>query len=473
MTMSYWPRIPPKEPTGGIKAFRGVNKLDQFSMDVSYSPRTKNLISTLAPAMTTRPGFSVLGAPIGTRVLGLAVWKTQELHAVFNDGTWRKWNGSAWTTLKSGLNTSAVWSFANYKGNLGTVNLVGTNGIDPMQHYDGSSVTNLPTAPAGANFIETHDNRLYCAVGLKIYFSPIGIADNWNLVEQTAADGGNLDKNTPEGENIVGLRAGSGHVTVFFPSSSWELYGTSADNYSYEPIAEDIGGLNDQCIVNLEGVIYFLDETGIYLYAGGTRPKKQFSAPVQWYVDNMNQSAKLTSCMGADGRYLYVAIPMGANATSPDTILVYDSQNQIWNVWENIPAVMFTKWGPTLYMADAQGRVLRVGGKTDNGVAIVSEWQGKPLGAASMGQLVRCRGLWITADKPAGSKLQVYITDRPDDAGWKLAGTFGESQDIQNKSIPVAPNLQGNSRWWRPKLVATGPVTVYEIAWDQIDLPIR
>jgi hypothetical protein len=474
MSLNYWPRIPPKQPSNGIREFRGVNKLDPYSLNTSFSPLARNLISSNFPALTVRPGFSVLGSVSGaTRVLGLGIWKATELHAVFNDGTWRKWTGSTWTTLKSGLSKTAVWSFANYKGNLGNVNLVGTNGVDPMQHYDGTTVSNLATAPAGGNFIETHDNRLYCAVGLKLYFSPIGIADNWNLVEQTAADGGNFDKNTPEGESICGLKAGSGHITVFFPSSSWELYGTSSDDYTYMPVAEDIGGLNDQSIVNLGGVTYFLDETGIYAYSGGARPRKDFSLPVQWYVDNMIPSAKQTCCMGADGRYLYVAIPM-ASSSAPDTILVYDSLMQVWYVWDNIPAVFFAKMGDALYVADAQGRVLQLGGTTDNGAAISWEWQSKPIGAATMGQLTRVRQLVVTADKPAGSTLQVSLTDQPTaDSGWKTAGTFGSELNIQSRSLPVPPSMMGNVRFFRTKLSGTGPATIYELAWDQIDMPLR
>jgi hypothetical protein len=466
--------IAKKEPSHTIKEFRGANKMDPYSLDPSYSPRSKNLISTKFPALTTRPGFSVLGAPIGTKVLGLGVWKETELHAIFNDGTWRKWTGSAWSVpLKSGLSTTATWSFVNYKGNLAGINLIGANGVDPIQRYDGSTVSNLATAPAGGNFIETHDNRLYCAVGIRVYYSPIGIADNWNLVQQTDADGGFIDKNTPQGESICGMKAGIGHVTIQFPSSTWELYGTSPSDFSYLPVAEDIGGLNDQCIVNLGGILYFLDETGIYVYSGGTRPRKEFSAPVQWYVDNMNKTARQTSCMGADGRFLYVALPMGATATAPDTILVWDSIEKTWDVWEGMQPLMFAKMGDMLYMADAQGRVLRLGGDTDNGVPIAWEWQSKPFGGRSMGQLIRWRGLWVTADKPAGSTLQVHITDQPTgDSAWKLAASLNEKVNLQSSRIPIPPATMGNARFLRQRLSGTGAVTIYETAWDQIELPI-
>lgn len=472
--MKQWPRIPPKEPSHAIKAFQGTNKLDPFSLDPSFSPRTKNLISTKAPAMTTRPGFSVLGAAIGTKVLGIGVWKDTEIHAVFNDGTWRKWTGAAWSAaLKFGLSITATWSFVNYKGNLGSIHLIGSNGVDTIQKYNGATVTDLATAPVGGNFIETHDNRLYCAVGIRLYYSPIGIADNWNLVQQTDADGGFLDKNTPQGESIISMKAGAGHVTIQFPSSSWELFGTNPGDFSYLAVAEDIGGINDQSIVNLGGVLYFVDETGIYVYSGGVRPRKEFSLPMQWYIDNLNKAAKQTCCMGADGRYLYIALPMGAAATAPDTILVYDTIEKIWNVWEDLQALFFAKMGDTLYMADAQGRVLQVGGTTDAGVAISWAWDSKPFGAKSMGQLIRWRGLWVTVDKPAGSAMQFYITDQPTiDTGWKSAGSLSSETSLISKRLPIPPATMGNARFLRQRITGIGPATIYETAWDQVELPI-
>lgn len=472
--MAYWPRIPPKQPTHAIKAFRGISKLDPFSLDPAFAPRTRNIISSNAPAMTTRPGFSVLGSAIGTRVLGMSAWKDSELHAVFNDGTWRRWTGSAWSSpLKSGLNTTATWSFVNYKGNLTDINLIGSNGVDPIQTYNGSTVSTLATAPAGGNYIETHSNRLFCAVGLRTYYSPIGIANNWNLVQQSDADGGYLDKNVPEGESIIGMKAGAGHVTIQFPSSTWELYGSSPGDFSYQVVSDDIGGLNDQSMVTLGGVMYFLDETGIYSYSGGVRPRKEFSAVVQWYVDNMSKTAKATSCMGADGRFLYVALPMGASATAPDTILVYDSIEKVWNVWEDIQAVMFARMGDTLYMADAQGRVLRVGGTTDAGAPISCLWDSKPVGAGSMGQLIRWRGLWITVDKPAGTSMQFYINDQPSgESGWKLTGSLSSETSIVTKRMPIGPGTMGNAKFLRQRIAWTGPATIYETAWDQVELPI-
>jgi hypothetical protein len=471
MSLNLWPSTRTKLPSRTIRAFKGVNRLDTYSIDPSYSPLTRNLSSSLTPALTTKPGFSVLTS-VGARVIGLASWKNTELHAVFGDGTWRRWNGSAWTTLKSGLNTTAEWSFVNFKGAFIDTNLIGTNGIDPAQRYDGSTVQALANAPTGANYVDQHDNRLYVAVENKVYFSGLNVADEWTVTGRPDdSSPGTIRKETYVGENIVGIRSGAGHATVFFPSSSWELYGTSASDYILMPVAEDFGAINNKCVVNLGGVLYFLGDTGIYRYSGGVRPQKDFSLPVQWYVDNMSPATQ-NCCVGTDGRYLYITIPL----ISSTVVLVWDSQENAWNVWDDMIPTQMTKMGDALYMAEVGNVcVVKLGGSNLNaGLFPISwEWQSKTFTGQSMGQNMRFMRLWITVDKPSGSTLQVYMTKEPEaDSGWVLVGDLNAVSDLQSKRICINPSQMANSPTLRFKLAGTGQCTVREISWDERQFPI-
>jgi hypothetical protein len=460
-----WPTAKQKEPTRTLREFKGVNLLDAFGINPAYSPHATNTSSALAPALSVKPGFSSLGAPIGTTVLGLAVWKNQELHAVFNDGTWRKLVGSTWTTLKTGLSTTAVWSFVNFKGGFTDTNLIGANGIVALR-YDGATVQPLANAPTGLNYVTQHDNRVYGAVGNRIAYCGIDLAEEWTVVgRRDDSSPGTIPKETYTGENINGISAGAGHATIFFPSSSWELYGTSFSDYQVIEVASDIGAINNQSSAILGGVLYFLDESGIYSYTGGVRPDKSFSLPVQAYVDGMNQAAKASCCMGADGRYLYVSIP-GA-------VLVWDSIQSQWHAWNDVQPLHIAKMGDTLYMADNLGRVMRIGGTTNNGSGIAWEWQSKTFTSPSMSQLLRWMGLWLTIDKPADSTLQVYVTKEPTaDSGWVLVGDMGAVAALQNRRIKLNPSQVAASQTLRLKLAGTGPCTVREIAWDERQFPI-
>ncbi|MGK9252364.1 hypothetical protein [Paenibacillus humicus] len=469
--MNFWPATNKSVPSQSLREFAGVFKGDTFSINPSLSPSLFNLISSQAPAITTRPGYSAVGLAVGTRVLGLSTWKNQQLHAVFNDGTWRKWDGSSWVTLKSGLDTSAEWSFCNFKGGWTDTNLIGTNGVQKMQRYDGATVQDVTTAPDGANFVDQHDNRLYVAIENKVAYSGLNVADEWTVKGRpNDSSPGTLRKETYVGENVIGIKSGAGHATVFFPSSSWELYGTSPSDFAFVSVAEDIGCINDQSIVNLGGVMYFLDETGIYTYSGGVRPSKAFSRPVQEYVDGMIKSARKYCCMGSDGRYLYVAIPLNSTSNA-DTLLVWDSQQQSWWVWKNWTPTHFIKMGETLYMADAQGRVNQIGGTTDNGFAIAWEWQSKTFTADSMAMNLRWLRMWLTVNKPAGSTATIYLSKEPEtDNGWISVGAISAAV-LANKRVPVTPFQMALSPYLRTKISGSGPATIREISWDEKQFP--
>jgi hypothetical protein len=121
-----------------LREFKGVSKLDAFSIGEEYATSTKNLTSARYPALKVRPGFSNLGSTFGGAIVGLGVWKDTELHAA-GGGEWKKWTGSAWSAaLASGLSASAIWSFCNFQGNFAGINLLAANGVDAVKKHDGS-----------------------------------------------------------------------------------------------------------------------------------------------------------------------------------------------------------------------------------------------------------------------------------------------------------------------------------------------
>jgi len=460
-------------PVTTISIFAGINREDAFTINAGEATVTKNLTSAKYPALTVKPGFSLLGSAIGTRVLGLGVWKDTELHAIFNDGTWRKWTGTAWSSaLKSGLSTTAEWSFCNFMGNLAGINLIAANGVDPIQRYDGSTVQALTGAPTGGNYIEQHDNRLYCAVGNELHFSPLRIADDWTTVNGDDADPGVIVVETNDGETICGLKAGSGHVIIFKPSTMHELYGTSASDYRLIPAAEDIGILNNKCCVNLNAITYFVDDTGIYRYNGGSRPDDTFAVRVRGYIRGMNPSARNTACIGTDGNRLYVAIPV-TSSSAPDTVLEFDPTNNTWYVWEDVAPVFMAKKGSNWYMGDASGRVLQIGGTTAAGTAITWNWVSKPFSARSLAQRIRWYRAFFAGVVPEGSTLQVYLSKSASgDDDWLLARSINADGVISSSRVGIPTTMIPNAQWIRVKFQGTGPVDILEFTFEQDVKPL-
>lgn len=444
--------------------FRGVNTLDPFSIDPAYAMSVKNLTSAKYPAATTRPGYSVLKQQ-GTKVIGLAAWKDDELHAIFDDGTWWKYDGSTWTQLTSGLSTAAEWSFCNFRGNFDDINLIAANGIGVPRRYDGSTVTTLSGAPSGLNYIEQHDNRLYGAVGNTLHFSELSVPTNWTQTMGSDSDPGQIVVETPNGEEINGLLAGAGHIIIYKPSYQAELYGTSPSDYRKIDVADDIGLANHRSKVVLNGVVYQMDRNGIYSYLGGARPDKRFSLVIQKYIDELSEADLAKCCMGTDGQRLYTYIP--------DKILEYDPKFGTWYVWEGISAAHFARVGDSFYVGDTKGRVLRFGGSTDAGEPIKGEWVSKPFTAESMSQVIRWLRAWVTANVPAGSSINVYMSKTVDGDDWILVGNTQNNAGIVNKPIYLRSQTLPNAKMLRIKIEFTGPVDIHEIAREEEHMPIR
>ncbi len=467
---SDWQPLPGILAPIAQKMFKGENRLDRFAIDDTYATETKNLTSSEYPALSVRPGYTRLGAAFAARILGLDAWKESEIHAISN-GNWYSWNGSAWSaSLASGLSTTANWSFCNFKGAYADFNLIGSNGV-VVKKYDGAAVSDLGNAPAGGNFIDTHDNRLYCAVKNLVYFSALNIADDWSDTDPYVGSGA-IKINDDSGKDIVGLKAGSEHLLTFFPHSSYELFGTGPDDMRMMPVAQDIGLLSNQCVVSVGGVLYWADANRIYRYTGGSRPQFDFSLPVQWYLDTMNAANRAKCCAGTNGKKFYFSLPSGT-ATDPDTTLEYDPQFGIWNVWKDIAPLYWAMSGNVLYFGDKDGGVNQVGGTTDSGTAIAWKWVSVPFGSRIAAQDIRWYRMWIIADIPVGSTCNVYLSALDEgDTDWTLASSVTADAGMQKKRIIVPVDTIANAGWIRVKFEGTGPVHIHEFDRQQRELPI-
>jgi hypothetical protein len=418
-----------------------------------------NLTSTKYPGVTTRPGYSVLGAAIGSKVLGLGVWKGQELHAIFNDGTWRKWNGSSWVTLTSGLSTTADASFTNFQGNLSDINLFMTNGTDQMRRYDGSTISTVSGAPVGSNFITTYQNRLWVGVGKELHACALDNQDEWSTFSGNDEDSYVKDMESTYGESINMLSGSLTRLTIGMPNSIYELYGGVPSAFNTHTITDDEGVVNNKSAVTNLGIMTFMHSTGIFEYPGGTLPDKDFSDIVRTYYPSISSG----SATGSDGHRLYYFI-------SPDTMLVYDPRDgiNVWSVWNGIQANCFALMNHVLYIGDNQGRVLQLGGMdSDNGTPISWYAITKPFNNQSLAQKLRWYKLWIVADVPDGSTFNVSLSPSADGNDWvDVTPTKQGSRYI----IPVTS--MANENYIRIKLSGTGPVNIQEITRQQRQLPL-
>ncbi|MHA7967688.1 hypothetical protein ACX93W_26600 [Paenibacillus sp. CAU 1782] len=469
--MAYWGAIRGVGNPIPIRDFNGVYKPDDegFNLPDNLFTELINFGPSNAPGLTTRPGYSVIGQT-SERILGLGAWKDQELHVIFSDGTWQRWDVTGWSLMTSGLSTTAEWTFCNFKGNLSDINLIASNGVDPIKRYDGSTVQNLAGAPSGGNFITTHSNRLYCAVGNFLRYSALNIATDWTTAGDAGA--GEIQVNTTDGETINGLSAGNGYITVFKPSSMFELYGKGPQSYAMESIATDIGAASNKAITAYDQTVPIINRDGIYQYSGGMRPRREYSKPVQNYV-NLSNKEQTAKCVAASsGEYIYFGIPYGSS-TNNSRILQYYPLHQTWYTWDSIAVCQMIRVGDKMYFGDESGRVLLLGGTTDNGTPITATAITKPFTSEAISRKMHWFKIWIVATIAAGSSLSVYISKYPSGEDWILAKTLTANTNMQFQEMLVPTNSIADANAVRIKIVATGPVSIHEISRQLRELPMR
>lgn len=454
-----WSELSGVMPPISIKTFRGESGLDKFSIEENFAIETKNLSANDYPAMETRPGFTLVGGARPNRISGLGSWKDSELQAI-SSGNWYRYRENSWNSLASGLSTSARWSFCNFKGKYSNFHLLGSNGVDPVKKYNGTSVTNLSGAPLG-NYVDTHDGRVYLAIDNTVRFSALNDAEDWTDVDPYVGSG-TIRINDERGRDIIGMKAGSEHLLAFFPNATYELFGTGPDDFRMIRVADDIGLISNQCVVSVNGVLYWADVNGIYYYTGGARPRKDFSLPVQKYIDGINKDYLHKCSAGTDGQRFYLSIPYG-NATEPNVTLVYDPEySGSWYVWRNMNQLSFIRSNNEFYFGDVAGRVCRVGGATDNGAPIEWSWVSVPFGGTNANN-IKLYKLWVIADVPIGSTFNVLLSDSDRGDDWTLAQSIVPKSNLQKQRIIVPVQHVSNALHFRIKLEGTGYVKIHEI----------
>lgn len=456
-------QIPPMQQLDNIsinpiREFRGLNTFDALSIGDSFWTDVSNLDSSNFPAAAVRPGHSVLGQ-YGTKVLGLAAWKGTEIHVVFDDGTWRKYVGGTWTTLKSGLNTSAPWSFTNFQGAWNEINLVGANGINGLHRYDGSTVQTFGDAPANINYLTTYQNRIWGAFGNEIRACRLDNGNMWNHFPGTEEDSYGKTIESDRGENINFLSGSLSKLVIGFPNSVRELYGGLPSDFADKLITDDEGFANNRAGITQNGTLSFMHRTGIYQYSGGSLPSSEFSEVIGNYPLDIDNAA-----VGTDGKKIYYQ--------ATDKTIVYDTRTDIfaWNVWRGINAACFL-YADGLYVGDTQGRVLKIGSATDNGTPISWFAISKAFSAALLAQKQRWYKLYITADLAAGSTINVYLSKSVNGNDWEQVQSV-TGNGLGSTKILVPVGKYALESFVRIKLEGTGYAKLYEIVRQTRALPL-
>jgi hypothetical protein len=457
MKQQGWGEITGIHPPVSIRNFKGVNTLDPLSIEEQFAVSNKNISTKFYPSAAVREGSSVLGTVSGV-VQGFMVWKETELHAIVN-GSWLKWNGTSWTTLASGLSTTAKPTYTNFKGNYSDYRLLMANGVDPVKMYDGTTVSNVPNAPTGMNYIVSHDNRVYGAVKNALHYSALRKADNWTTVDES----GQIMIEDGAGEDITCLMAGTGHVVAFTRQATHELYGTNPGNYRLQVISEEIGCMTHHSAVLISGTLFFLSHDGIYRYNGGTAPRKDYALSMQGLFDRINTATSNNAVAGTDGERYYISLPIDG-ATKPNVTIEYDPNFDAWNYWDfGLTPSDYVEIKDVMHVGFEESRIIKMGGTSDNGSAIPFSLETVPFSYHSLAANNRLYRLWIVCDVPIGATLNVYISNEKKGSNWRLMKTLTADANLQATQILIPVTESFHHNLVRVKIEGTGPVVIHEL----------
>lgn len=441
-----------------IRQFAGFSAMDPFTLNDNIMVKNKNISTKDVPAATVRDGFEQLPNLVSP-IMGMGSWKEEQLN-VISGGAWKKLMGSSWVDVISGLNAAAKWSFTNFKGNFSDIALIAANGVDPVKVYNGASVSNLENAPAGMNYVTSHENRLYGAVDNSLHYSALRKPTDWNTVDES----GQIVIENSNGEKISSVVGGTGKIVIFLPHSMHELYGTGPLNFRLQLITEEIGCVSHQSAVMVTGILFFLSHDGIYRYTGGASPQKDFSLPVQNIVEKVNPNAWGSVVAGTDGERYYISLPING-ATEPNITLEFDPKYNIWNVWDfgHVPSA-FGRVQEQMYVGTRNGYVLKMGGANDGGSPTHYMIETKPFSYGSLAAHMRLYRLWLVADLSPNSTINVYISNTKEgDTDWTLVKSITTTLNVIATPIHIPVNKSFYSNWVRIKIEGYGQVTIHEI----------
>lgn len=450
--MAYWGKqnLPYKSvPQPPISLGDGVNTFfTPFEIKKSELSYARNISSRNYPALSVKPGRAAAFADISTPN-GLNQ-RNNEYPNVLDGTTWKRWDGSTWQTVASGLaNAPAKFLEFNTEAARYTVFVDGTN----RKAWDGSAVTDLSEAPA-TRLYTVDDYRLYALVGSTLKCSAEGSITDWT----TADDADTILLTSMVGPGTA-IAAFEDSVVCWSEQTMHALFGNDPYDYYLSDTIED-GCISNKSVIEYKGRLYFLDYGKFKAYANA-RPE-DVSQKVKAYLEGINLTHRAKCVSGKHGKYIYLSIPYGA-ATTNNLTLEYDTETGNWYPW-NEGYVDFVNVGEALYGVTTAGKFYKLNsGITNAGAAI--EWSA--ITGADNSQVLRQKkvvsDIYLLVDLPIGSTLTVSYSTSVDNDDFTVLKSIAAGTNEQTTRIHVPTTALQNIDYYRLKFAGTGPAVIHYV----------
>jgi hypothetical protein len=294
-----------------------------------------NVVSTAKGAIRKRDG-SVQFAAVDASSLA-ATFQPKNLIAATGTKLQKITGAAAISDIKTGLTNGLPWEWveAPVSGGLGPA--WGMNGTDTPQAFDGGAGTVNWTASAGTvpngKYMVFQGNRVWVAVGSRVYWCEIGDPRNWPAANVTA-----FDEN--DGGDITGLGKVGPYVLVFKEKKTWVI--TDLDTSANRKLSDAIGCVSHRSVAETPNGAFFLAQPGIFRTDGNTI--ERVSLPVDPTLAAVSVAQRRNVAGGYFNDHYYLSFARGGS--DPDRTLDFDFKIGSW--WlHSLAARQWTVWEPT------------------------------------------------------------------------------------------------------------------------------
>lgn len=280
------------------------------------------------------------------------------------------------------------------------------NGIDVPRKYDGTDLTTLGGSPPRGWYVAAHKNRLWMAVGSRLYYSDILNIENWPVLNF-------IDISPNDGDKITGLLALGDYLVISKGRTIWLLTGEGASTFGVRRVHSDRGAYAPRSLITMNGALCFVSDDGIYI--SDFTQAILISERIKKFWQTLNLRRINQAASWFDDHKLYVSVP-SANSMINDTVIVYDTIRKaftgIYTGWKVACWVYLREGGriATLFGHSDSTQVSELSSNyNDNGNAIQLSWRSKEFDFRSPETYKRINRMFMEV-RPATVDAQFTIT---------------------------------------------------------------
>lgn len=259
-----------QEVTSSIVTTSGGLMLDQdvYSMPPGAATKLQNFEPSVLGGYRRLSGTAKYSSSQvnGTNTIQGVVIYNERVYAV-SGGVLAYGTGSSWTSIATGLTTSARSYFErfNYEN---AEKIIMSNGSDGPRVINDTTVTTISeSSVAGAKFVASFREHMFYA-GMSSTPQELVFSVPFNEDDFTSGSGAGSIK---VDDNITGLKVFRDSLFVFCQDRIFKLTGNSSSSFTIAPVSRTLGCLDGFSIQEIGGDLVFLGPDGIRTVQGTAR----------------------------------------------------------------------------------------------------------------------------------------------------------------------------------------------------------